>query len=103
LKFLVDKNAVRKSVAGATAPRIKNSKHEIRNKSKMMKNQNSKLTQFGFDVLDFPSLRFIWPPFVSDFVLRISDFVRQVRSEITLFVTSVGAENVRDEFSDFGG
>jgi len=68
-----------------------------------MKNQNSKLTQFGFDVLDFPSLRFIWPPFVSDFVLRISDFVRQVRSEITLFVTSVGAENVRDEFSDFGG
>jgi hypothetical protein len=36
-------------------------------------------------------LRFIWPRFVSDFVLRISDFFRQVLGAITLFVTSVGA------------
>ena len=36
--------------------------------------QNSKHARFGFTVLDFPSLKIIDLEFVSDFVLRISDF-----------------------------
>jgi hypothetical protein len=47
-----------------------------------------------------------WPRFVSirgaSFVLRISDLFRQVLGTMTFFVTSFGAENIRDEFSDFG-
>jgi hypothetical protein len=34
---------------------------------------------------------FIWPRFVSNFVLRISDLFRQVLGTMTFFVTPVGA------------
>jgi hypothetical protein len=34
--------------------------------------------QTGIDVLHFPSLGFIWLRFVSDLVLRISDFVSEM-------------------------
>jgi hypothetical protein len=53
--------------------------------------QCSKQTRFGFLVLDFPGLEFILAPFVSDFVLRISDLFRQVLGTMTFFVTAVGA------------
>ncbi len=40
----------------------------------MIKKQNSKQPRFGLQVLDFPSLRFCGFEFISDFVLRVSDF-----------------------------
>ncbi len=57
--------------------KIRNSKSEIRNKFQNMKYKTTTMFQTGrteFSVLDFPSLRFNWLRFVSDFELRISDF-----------------------------
>jgi len=55
---------------------IRNPKHEIRNKFKNKKNENSKCTSGEFFVVFFPlvlSLLLSSFGFVSDFVLRISD------------------------------
>ncbi|MDZ4344182.1 MAG: hypothetical protein U1E51_17315, partial [Candidatus Binatia bacterium] len=66
-------------------------KSEARNSKqiRMFKyDQNSKQLQIGFEVLDFPSLRFIWLSFVSDFDIRISDFVSLACLDRGLFLKS---------------
>ena len=39
------------------------------------KQQDFKQIRFGFGILDFPDLRFILAPFVSNFDIRFSDLV----------------------------